>query len=244
MIIIIIIIVIVNVALLIWHHNYCFHRYLSERSWQNIDQMSSYLPSYHVMSYHIILYHIISYHITSYHIMSYHIISYHIISYHITSYHIISYHIISYHIILPLCILLSHFDYIITSYYVLKMEKLQAYAASLACPVGAIRLKSPDPLMKKVLEIFPAEVFKLIYTQLIVVSFFTFYYHFFHFSIFSIYNSIKKSRFFFVFQIDPQNIPGVMHAGFHSTGSFGATPYFIKRSAGNIMIDLPRYNSR
>lgn len=41
------------------------------------------------------------------------------------------------------------------------MEKLQAYAASLACPVGAIRLKSPDPLMKKVLEIFPAEVFKL-----------------------------------------------------------------------------------
>ena len=35
---------------------------------------------------------------------------------------------------------------------------MQAYAASLACPVGAIRLKVPDPLMKKVLEIFPAEV--------------------------------------------------------------------------------------
>ena len=39
-----------------------------------------------------------------------------------------------------------------------QTEKMQAYAASLACPVGAIRLKVPDPLMKKVLEIFPAEV--------------------------------------------------------------------------------------
>lgn len=40
---------------------------------------------------------------------------------------------------------------------------MQAYAASLACPVGAIRLKVPDPLMKKVLEIFPAEVNIYIY---------------------------------------------------------------------------------
>lgn len=66
------------------------------------------------------------------------------------------------HVILPLCIILAHSDHIIISYHIIKMEKLQAYAASLACPVGAIRLKSPDPLMKKVLEIFPAEVFKVI----------------------------------------------------------------------------------
>ena len=50
---------------------------------------------------------------------------------------------------------------------------------------------------------------------------------------------------FLLFKIDPENIPGVMHMGFHSTGSFGATPYFIKREGlGNIMIDLPRFNSR
>lgn len=55
-------------------------------------------------------------------------------------------------------IILLYIYYIPISIF--KMEKLQAYAASLACPVGAIRLKSPDPLMKKVLEIFPAEVKK------------------------------------------------------------------------------------
>jgi hypothetical protein len=55
-------------------------------------------------------------------------------------------------------------------YLIFKMEKLQAYAASLACPVGAIRLKSPDPLMKKVLEIFPAEVKKSLWRIFCVVD--------------------------------------------------------------------------
>jgi hypothetical protein len=27
-------------------------------------------------------------------------------------------------------------------------------------------------------------------------------------------------------------------------GSFGSTPYFIKRKEGNIMIDIPRFNTK
>lgn len=38
-------------------------------------------------------------------------------------------------------------------------------------------------------------------------------------------------------------IPGVYHLGYHSVQSYGATPYFIKRKDGNIMIDSPRFNS-
>ena len=54
------------------------------------------------------------------------------------------------------------------------MDKMQAYAASLACPVGAIRLKVPDPLMKKVLEIFPAEVCIYFATSFPLLSFLLF----------------------------------------------------------------------
>jgi len=35
-----------------------------------------------------------------------------------------------------------------------------------------------------------------------------------------------------------------MHMGFHSSESYGATPYLIKRADGNIMIDVPRFNSK
>jgi len=82
-------------------------------------------------------------------------------------------------------------------------DKLQAYAAMIACPVGSIRLKNPDPLVKDAIDAFPAE-------------------------------------------IDPDRIPGVMHLGFHSPESFGATAYFVKRSSelGNIMIDTPRFNKK
>ena len=82
-------------------------------------------------------------------------------------------------------------------------DKLSAYAAMVACPVGSIRTHQPDPLVKDAIDLFPAE-------------------------------------------IDPINIPGVMHLGFHSKDSYGATPYFIKRSEklGNIMIDTPRFNTK
>lgn len=37
-------------------------------------------------------------------------------------------------------------------------EKLQAYSAMIACPVGSIRLYESDDLVKRALSIFPAEV--------------------------------------------------------------------------------------
>eukprot|EP00597_Dinobryon_sp_UTEXLB2267_P004159 CAMPEP_0170061968 /NCGR_PEP_ID=MMETSP0019_2-20121128/3360_1 /TAXON_ID=98059 /ORGANISM="Dinobryon sp., Strain UTEXLB2267" /LENGTH=328 /DNA_ID=CAMNT_0010267977 /DNA_START=43 /DNA_END=1029 /DNA_ORIENTATION=- len=81
-------------------------------------------------------------------------------------------------------------------------DKLQAYAAMVACPVGSIRTVVSDPLVKQVLsDVFPAE-------------------------------------------IDPIRIPGVMHLGFHSPLSYGATPYMIRRPGGNVMIDSPRFNSK
>lgn len=44
--------------------------------------------------------------------------------------------------------------------------------------------------------------------------------------------------------IDPHCIPNVLHLGYHATSSYGATPYFLKRKRGNVMIDCPRYNPR
>jgi len=81
-------------------------------------------------------------------------------------------------------------------------DKLQAYAAMIACPVGAIRTHAPDSLAKQAFELFPAE-------------------------------------------IDQESIPGIMHLGFHSAESYGATPYLVRRTlGGNIMIDVPRFNER
>eukprot|EP01038_Epipyxis_sp_PR26KG_P014530 gene14530-19507_t len=37
-------------------------------------------------------------------------------------------------------------------------EKLSTYAAMIACPVGSIRTKEPDPLIKTALDVFPAEL--------------------------------------------------------------------------------------
>jgi glyoxylase-like metal-dependent hydrolase (beta-lactamase superfamily II)/ferredoxin len=34
----------------------------------------------------------------------------------------------------------------------------------------------------------------------------------------------------------------VFHAGYHSEKSFGATPYFIARREGNVLVDSPRWN--
>lgn len=71
----------------------------------------------------------------------------------------------------------------------------------IACPVGSIRLETPDILVKDALEMFPVA-------------------------------------------IDSDHIPGVLHLGFHSSETYGATPYLVKKSTGNIMVDVPRYNSR
>jgi len=47
-------------------------------------------------------------------------------------------------------------------------------------------------------------------------------------------------------EFDPENLPGVMHMGFHSLKSYGATPYFVQRpeSLGNLMIDIPRFDEK
>lgn len=37
-------------------------------------------------------------------------------------------------------------------------EKLQAFAAMVACPVGSIRTHSPDPMAKEAVDVFPAEI--------------------------------------------------------------------------------------
>lgn len=94
-------------------------------------------------------------------------------------------------------------------------DELQAYAAMVSCPVGAIHSEEVstdsidsnrgDALHYVAETAFPAA-------------------------------------------IDPENIPGVYHCGYHAQASFGATSYFIKRPAGveggNIMIDCPRYDTR
>ena len=79
--------------------------------------------------------------------------------------------------------------------------KLRAYAAMISCPVGSIRLRSPDPLVKDATKLLPAP-------------------------------------------IDPVRLPGILHLGYHSAQSYGATPYLVLRDSGNIMIDTPRFNER
>jgi hypothetical protein len=107
------------------------------------------------------------------------------------------------------------------SFFPLQRRK-SAYCSRLAmvaCPVGSIRTHRPDALVKTALaDVFPAE-------------------------------------------IDPVRIPGVrdrltvvpqtvsfplkvMHLGFHSPLSFGATSYLIKSAQGNVMIDTPRFHPR
>lgn len=80
-------------------------------------------------------------------------------------------------------------------------EKLRAFAALLSCPVGAIRTRSPDPLMKEALYLFPTA-------------------------------------------INVEKLPGVLHLGYHSLKSIGATPYLLALPEGNVMIDTPRFNSK
>jgi ferredoxin len=81
-------------------------------------------------------------------------------------------------------------------------EKAQAYAAMISCPVGAIRTRNADPLVKQILQSFPIP-------------------------------------------IDEEKIPGVMHCGFHSALSYGATSYFIHQpNQGNVLIDSPRYHTK
>ena len=45
-------------------------------------------------------------------------------------------------------------------------------------------------------------------------------------------------------EIDPENLPGIMHVGYHSPASYGATSYLVRRTGGNILIDTPRFNEK
>ena len=53
---------------------------------------------------------------------------------------------------------------------------------------------------------------------------------------------IKNS---FPIEIDPEDLPGIFHLGYHDEATFAAAPYLIVRepAEGNIMIDVPRYSS-
>ena len=64
---------------------------------------------------------------------------------------------------------------------------------------------------------------------------------------------MKKALTVFPAPIDPVNLPGVLHMGYHSAPSYGATSYLITRTVAdaqgqarpaNILVDVPRYNSR
>ena len=56
---------------------------------------------------------------------------------------------------------------------------------------------------------------------------------------------VKDALSAFPVEIDGDNIPGVLHMGFHSVSSYGATPYMVLRDDGkNIVIDSPRYNAK
>lgn len=56
---------------------------------------------------------------------------------------------------------------------------------------------------------------------------------------------VKEAIDMFPLEIQPQRIPGVMHLGYHSSESYGATSYLVTRGTkGNVMIDVPRFNTR
>ena len=41
----------------------------------------------------------------------------------------------------------------------------------------------------------------------------------------------------------PQELPGIYRLGYNARGSFGAHSYLIRRPAGNVMVDSPRWTS-
>lgn len=56
-----------------------------------------------------------------------------------------------------------------------EAEKLSAYASMIACPVGSIRTRSTDSLVKQALDVFPAEVRFYLFpyrTSLLIASLF------------------------------------------------------------------------
>ena len=52
----------------------------------------------------------------------------------------------------------------------------------------------------------------------------------------------KYERTAFPAPISEIYLPGVYYSGYHSIKSMGAFSYFIKRGAGNVLIDSPRYD--
>lgn len=59
------------------------------------------------------------------------------------------------------------------------------------------------------------------------------------------YDSIsEKAKDVFPAEIDPVNLPGVYHAGFHTPENFGSTPFYIKRAGGNVLVGTPRFDER
>lgn len=53
---------------------------------------------------------------------------------------------------------------------------------------------------------------------------------------------IKDAHNSFPIAVDPEELQGVYHCGYHSEKSFAATSYFITRPEGNILVDSPRYS--
>ena len=108
----------------------------------------------------------------------------------------------------------------------------------ISCPVGSIRTHQSDPIVKTVIDqVFPAEIDALRIPGVGVMS------------AIPLLPSLSSPpctfihvflRLLCVRAISFQ----VMHLGFHSALSFGATPYFIRRPGGNIMIDSPRFNAK
>ena len=110
----------------------------------------------------------------------------------------------------------------------------------ISCPVGSIRTHQSDPIVKTVIDqVFPAEIDALRSPGVGVMSVIP--PSFLPFPLFSSLHIIHVFlRLLCVRAISFQ----VMHLGFHSALSFGATPYFIRRPGGNIMIDSPRFNAK
>ncbi|CAM9465770.1 unnamed protein product [Phaeothamnion confervicola] len=55
---------------------------------------------------------------------------------------------------------------------------------------------------------------------------------------------VKKALADLPHALDPARLPGVYHVGYHSEKSYGATPWFVVREGGNILVDSPRFSEQ
>lgn len=102
---------------------------------------------------------------------------------------------------------------------------LGALSAMVACPVGSIRTRTPDPLVVDAAEVFPLAVG----ISLILIL--------------DVFRPVLMVPNFH--QVDGESLPGIYHLGFHAASSYGATSYFVEMADGaRIMVDTPRFNER